>query len=332
MEMLRPSDDVFRILSLDGGGAKGFYTIGVLNEIEAMLGRRPLCEHFNLIFGTSTGAIIAALLGLGHTVSEVHALYKAHVPFVMSRRTPQERSRALADLATTVFADKHFEDVKTGVGLVATRWLLEKPMIFKGSVAQAHGRHATFRPGFGCTIADAVLASCSAYPYFDKAVIHTADENIVELIDGGYCANNPTLYAIADAVRALNKKHSDLRVVSLGVGVYPEPKHWIAPKHWFSFLVKGVVGFTGIQLLQKTLNVNTASMEQLRFILFKDIPAIRINDTFDRPEMATDLMESDLTKLNMLYQRGGESFANHEPQLKVLLGVQKPAPTQTEAD
>jgi uncharacterized protein len=28
----------FRILSLDGGGAKGFYTLGVLRELEAMLG------------------------------------------------------------------------------------------------------------------------------------------------------------------------------------------------------------------------------------------------------------------------------------------------------
>jgi uncharacterized protein len=51
-----------RILSLDGGGAKGFYTIGVLAQVEAMLKRKLLCQHFDIIFGTSTGAIIAALL------------------------------------------------------------------------------------------------------------------------------------------------------------------------------------------------------------------------------------------------------------------------------
>lgn len=321
------SADLFRILSLDGGGAKGSYTLGVLNEIEAMIGRRPLCERFDLIFGTSTGAIIAALLGLGHTVKEIHDLYKAHVPVVMSRRTRRGKSKALGELAKTVFGDQKFTDVKTGVGIVATRWAMEKPMIFKGSVTQAHGRHATFQPGFGCTIADAVQASCSAYPYFNETVIKTGDGNEVELIDGGYSANNPTLYAIADAVRPLNKAHADLRVVSLGVGMYPEPKHWVAPKNWLSFLVKGAVGFTGIQLLQKTLNVNTTSMEQLRFILFKDIPTVRINDTFEQPEMATDLMESDLKKLNMLYQRGGESFANHEAQLKEFLGAQPAAPS-----
>ena len=321
MDALLPTTNPFRILSLDGGGAKGFYTLGVLNEIEAMIGGRPLCDGFDLIFGTSTGAIIAALLGLGYPVDEIHKLYKKHVPPMMRCRTRSGKSEALVRLAREVFGDKKFTDVKTGVGIVATRWAMEKPMIFKGSVAQAHGRHATFTPGFGCTIADAVRASCSAYPYFNKTVITTGNGNEVELIDGGYCANNPTLYAIADAVKALNKTHAELRVVSLGVGVYPEPKHWVAPKHWLSHIVKGAIGFTGIQLLQKTLNVNTASMEQLRFILFKDIPTVRVNDTFERPEMATDLMESDLKKLNLLYQRGSESFANHEAQLRDFLGA-----------
>jgi hypothetical protein len=148
----------------------------------------------------------------------------------------------------------------------------------------------------------------------------------VELIDGGYCANNPTLYAIADAVIALNRSRADLRVVSVGVGVYPEPKHW-NPKRWKAWLAKRLLS---VQLLQKTLNVNTFSMEQLRTILFKDIWTVRINDTFERPEMATDLMESNLTKLNSLYQRGGESFAKHEIELKKMLLDPQAAPSVQE--
>jgi predicted acylesterase/phospholipase RssA len=46
------------VLSLDGGGAKGFYTIGILAEIEAMTGRL-ICDSFDFIFGASAGAIIA---------------------------------------------------------------------------------------------------------------------------------------------------------------------------------------------------------------------------------------------------------------------------------
>lgn len=305
---------VCRVLSLDGGGAKGFYTLGVLKEIEAMAGH-PLCECFDLIFGTSTGGIIAGLLALGHRVDEIHTLYKDHVPTVMRKSKPAQKSAALAHLAKTVFGSYTFDDVKTGCGIVATRWDFEKPMIFKGSAAQAHGRHSTFVPGFGCTIAEAVIASCSAYPFFEKAVVKTSKGDEITLIDGGYCANNPTLYAIADAVVALKKAHSDLRVVSIGVGVYPEPGHW-KPKQWKAWLLKR---FLSVQLLQKTLNVNTFSMDQLRMILFKDIPTVRINDTFERPEMATDLMEFNLNKLNSLFQRGGESFANYEADLRNML-------------
>ncbi len=313
-----PSDGLCRILSLDGGGAKGFYTLGVLAQIEAMLNGKLLCEHFDLIFGTSTGAIIAALLSLGSKVADILSLYRQHVPTVMRNKTRVGKTEALARLATEVFADKDFTQVKTGVGIVATHWLLEKPMIFKASVAQAHGRKASFIPGFGCKIADAVRASCSAYPFFDRVVLTTGQGVTVELFDGGYCANNPTLYAVADAVKAYKKDYADLRVLSVGVGVYPEPKRW-APKNPVMWAVKVCLGFTALQLLQKTLNVNTTSLEQLRSILFNDIQAVRINETFDQPEMATDLLEADLTKLDLLYQRGWESFAAHENALRELL-------------
>src|SRR5580658_9730077 len=93
-----------RILSLDGGGAKGFYTLGVLREIEGVVGH-PLHQKFDLIFGTSTGAIIAALLSLGKSVKEISNLYEEYVPTVMKRKRRAERSAALAQLGDKVFKD-----------------------------------------------------------------------------------------------------------------------------------------------------------------------------------------------------------------------------------
>jgi len=306
----KSSQNLCRILALDGGGAKGFYTLGVLKEVEAMIDQ-PLSDKFDLIFGTSTGAIIAALLALRIKVDDIHNLYKEHLPSVMQASTKSKKSKALEKLANVVFGHSRFEDVKTGLGIICARWDFETPMIFKSDIAQAHGRQATFVPGFGCTISEAVQASCSAYPFFEKKILITGNGDRVELIDGGYCANNPTLYAIADAVMALKKDYETLRVVSVGVGVYPKPNKfgwpWLAQK------------LISVQLLQKTLNINTLSMDQLRMVLFKQVATVRINDTFERPEMATDLMEHDLTKLNMLYQRGRESFAKHEQQLRQFL-------------
>lgn len=304
-------DGLFRILSLDGGGAKGFYTLGVLKEIEGMI-RCRLYERFDLVFGTSTGAIIASLIALGYEVDAIHQLYKEHVPRIMRMRSSNGKSKALEDLANTVFAETKFDAVKTGVGIVTTRWVIEKPMIFKGSVSQAHGRTGTFIPGFGCTISDAVQASCSAFPFFNRKMITTAAGDHVELIDGGYCANNPTLFAIADALVALKQPPVDIRVVSVGVGVYPEPRPSLRMRLAKKYL-------SSVQLLQKTLEINTQSMDQLRMILFKDIRTIRISDTFEKPEMATDLLEHDLGKLNLLRQRGSESFGSREQDLKQFL-------------
>lgn len=300
-----------RILSLDGGGAKGFYTLGVLREIEGML-QAPLHQKFDLIFGTSTGAIIAALLALGKSIEEISKLYETHVPVIMQRKSASEKSAALKKLGDEVFKDAKFTDMKTGVGIVATKWVIERPMIFKTSIDQAHGRMGTFSPGFGVSVSDAVQASCSAYPFFEKKVVTTDKGDMIVLVDGGYCANNPTLYGIADAVMALNLPPDAIRVVSVGVGVYPEPKGSFFSKTRWAKLLRSV------QLLQKTLEINTQSMDQLRFILFRHIPTVRISDTFEQPEMATDLFEHDLIKLNILKQRGSESFAKQEAGLKDL--------------
>lgn len=306
-----PKDSLCRILSLDGGGAKGFYTLGVLKEIEGML-KCPLYKCFDLVFGTSTGAIIASMIALGYEVEDIHKLYKENLPKIMKASSPRAKSQALAELSENVFAGRSFEDVKTGVGVVTTKWVIERPMIFKGSAAQAHGRAGTFVPGFGVSISDAVQASCSAYPFFERKTVVTSSGDKVELVDGGYCANNPTLYAIADAVAAMGVAHADLRVISLGVGVYPDPPRSLLVRLAKKYLLS-------LKLLQKTMEINTQSMEQLRAILFQDIKTIRISDTFEKPEMATDFMEHDLDKLNILRQRGSESFASREIEVRNFL-------------
>jgi len=55
---------------------------------------------------------------------------------------------------------------------------------------------------------------------------------------------------------------------------------------------------------------------QFEFTIFPNVKTVRISDTFEKPEMATDLMEHDLTKLNILCQRGRESFAKRENELR----------------
>ncbi len=70
-----------RILSLDGGGIRGLITLGYLRRLEGILRERSgnselvLADYFDLIGGTSTGALIAASLSVGWSVDKVVGLY-----------------------------------------------------------------------------------------------------------------------------------------------------------------------------------------------------------------------------------------------------------------
>ena len=53
-----------RILCLDGGGTRGITAISTMRSIVDALGGVEVCDAFDIIAGTSTGAIIAFLVGL----------------------------------------------------------------------------------------------------------------------------------------------------------------------------------------------------------------------------------------------------------------------------
>jgi hypothetical protein len=69
-----------KMLALDGGGIRGLITLGILEKIEALVAQKPgdrLCDYFDYIAGTSTGAIIAAGLATGMTVAQLIDFYRA---------------------------------------------------------------------------------------------------------------------------------------------------------------------------------------------------------------------------------------------------------------
>jgi predicted acylesterase/phospholipase RssA len=71
-------DRPHRMLALDGGGIRGLLTLGILERIEKLVWEqtgRKLCEYFDYIGGTSTGAIIAAGLSRGLTTADLIEFY-----------------------------------------------------------------------------------------------------------------------------------------------------------------------------------------------------------------------------------------------------------------
>jgi predicted patatin/cPLA2 family phospholipase len=116
-----------------------------------------------------------------------------------------------------------------------------------------------------------------------------------------------------DATESLGFPRTDVRVVSIGVGEYPPPKlpTWSVRK-WASKLPTMV-------FLQKTMEISTQSMDQLRKVLFREIQTVRIHNKYTQPELATDMLEVDLNKLNTLWLRGRDSAREVESDLKNFL-------------
>lgn len=302
------SQSLFRILSLDGGGAKGVYTLGVLREVEALAGK-PLGKCFDLIYGTSTGAIIASLLALNFTVERITELYFELIPSIMKPKRASGRTARLRAEAERLFERKTFSDFCTGAGIVASNWDKERPLIFKTSPKQAHGRGGTFVPGFGNKVADAVVASCAAFPFFKKVEVKTQHNGVVTAWDGGFVANNPTLFAIADAVEAYKVERGSLRVLSVGCGSYPPVQR----------LIYSLLGWAKPRHFLKLLNTSSCTIEQIRAILFSDVQCVRISEAFSDARYCADLLESDQNKLRLLYQLGSESFGKQERDIRATL-------------
>ena len=80
---LRPryeQDRPHRMLALDGGGIRGILTLGILQKIEKLIADKSgqkMCDYFDYIAGTSTGAIIAACLARGMSTAEIFTFYNS---------------------------------------------------------------------------------------------------------------------------------------------------------------------------------------------------------------------------------------------------------------
>jgi hypothetical protein len=109
----------FRILALDGGGLRGTFTAAVLAKWDDLLkagGGNNLISHFDLVAGTSTGAILAIGLAMGLKPHEILEFYekKGSQIFPKDRKLrhwlkSKHDSATLRDLLTEVYGDKTLE-------------------------------------------------------------------------------------------------------------------------------------------------------------------------------------------------------------------------------
>jgi predicted acylesterase/phospholipase RssA len=237
-----------RILALDGGGLRGILSLGLLQTVEDILRKRHgagddfrLSHYFDLIAGTSTGAIIAATLALGWKVEEIRSRYMMLGERVFTRSLLRQGVlRAKYDDDTLIAELKKVYGAKTTLGgpELKTGLLVMTKRIDTGSpwpiCNNPRGAYFAARPNGVVGDGDyplwqLVRASTAAPAYFDPqqiTIARAAGAKAVtgEFVDGGVSPfNNPALMAMMYATMIgyrINWPTGEdkLLVVSIGTG------------------------------------------------------------------------------------------------------------------
>jgi len=174
------------ILSLDGGGVRGAITVAFLEAIETELTRRHgkdarLCDWFDLIGGTSTGAIIAGALALGYRASELKDFYLKLTPYVFKRefwRIPYLQAkfdaRMLRRRIEEVVRDRDLAtpDLLTGFCIFTKRMDTGSPWVLANNPRAPYWEDGKDHLGNkSYRLANLVRASTAAPRYFEPEIL-----------------------------------------------------------------------------------------------------------------------------------------------------------------
>jgi patatin-like phospholipase/acyl hydrolase len=237
----------FRVLSLDGGGMRGIYTAAFLDRLVAYFARSrgeealDLGKGFDLITGTSTGAIVACAVAVGTPLGEVVELYRQHGRNIfphrikgrwsaiyralfLGNRVVRRGNAALRGALHDVLGSKTMIDVfeRRGISLSipAVSMKTHRAWIFKKTLKS--GVRDDLYP-----LVDVCLASSAAPIYRSLAAIDDpmARHGLKQVFaDGGLWANNPVLVGLRDALMVAERERP-IQIFSLGTCSRPEGEY-----------------------------------------------------------------------------------------------------------
>ena len=232
-----------RLLALDGGGIRGILTLEVLAEIEAQLKKRlgagddfRLCDYFDYVGGTSTGAIIAAGLAMGFSTEKLLSFYQEsgeamfRKPFIVKRLWYSFQSKPLAaKLKETFGADTTLgsEKLRSLLLVVMRNVTTDSPWPVSSNPFAKYNRPSREDNNLNALLYEIVRASTAAPTYFSPQTI-TFGKKTFKFEDGGVTPyNNPAflLYRMAtEEPYNLNweKGEDKLLLVSVGTGAAPQ--------------------------------------------------------------------------------------------------------------
>jgi patatin-like phospholipase/acyl hydrolase len=204
-----------RLLTLDGGGIRGIFSLQVVAKIEAyfrQLRRRAdlvLADEFDGFAGTSTGAIIAAGLAWGMPVSEIESLYLQHGPEIFSRAPwyrrfhSKYRAESIASFFRGIFCEQDLQPALLGSSRIRRLLIMVMRNATTGSTwPLSNHPHSLFNDperedcNLDIPLWQLVCASAAAPSFFPPQEMQIGSERHL-FLDGAVSPfNNPALMAM----------------------------------------------------------------------------------------------------------------------------------------
>lgn len=301
-----------RVLSIDGGGMRGLYTATCLHNLEALFRKQrkenaplDIGKAFDLITGTSTGAIIACALACGLEPIKIANLYEEHASAIFPRPVPpglgreliwqlmrrprmiEAGEKALRNALSETFQDTTLGDVYThrniALSIPAINMLDYKMWVFK--TAHCKGTRGLDDQ---MSLVDACMASTAAPVYRSLAYVPARGDNHM-FADGGLAANNPTLIALVDALDLASQREgangTDIEIYSIGTCA-PAEGAAITESERHRGLAEWRFGGKAVEI---ALTAQTKATQSIADLLVKHFPNVSIIKFPDPPVSAENL-------------------------------------------
>ncbi|MEH7012230.1 CBASS cGAMP-activated phospholipase [Neobacillus niacini] len=301
-----------KLLCIDGGGIRGIFAIAILQALEEEVGH-PVGKFFDVVAGTSTGAIIAASVSLNKNMKELFESYKHYGEKIFTRQ-------AKVGLFKSVYSDRYLRHLlKKAFGEVEMKDI-QKPLLIP-AVDITHGKPFIHRSNYGhpeskdlsIKLWDAVLSSCSAPVYFPPNKI--GDQYLS--IDGGLWANNPSLVGLTESIHYFNKTMGEINILSLGTGLQTidfkndNEKYW-GIRQWLPFHFPSLK--VTPKLLDLALQLSSESVSYHCQLLLKE-QYFRINE-----ELGEEVPFDEVKYMDILSELGRSVFYNQKDEILSFIG------------
>ena len=327
-----------RILSIDGGGIRGILPGQILISLEAKLKKisgdpdARIGEYFDLIAGTSTGAILGAAYICPDVDGRPKFSAQEAVNFYLDdgdeifdvgfwrsiatlgglndeKYSAIELERILKD----AFGDVKLSELLKPTCLVAYDVTRRIPVIFK--------QHTAVDKNKDFLVRDALRGTTAAPTYFEAARIYSLPplKRKFVLVDGGMVANDPALCAYSEAIKFDGVKGiKDMVIVSLGTGkqlksyAYSEIKDW-GPLGWakpsIDIALEGGPQMTEYYLGQVASTVKNSKFYRIQPDLYGADPALD-NATPENLERLRDAGIRNADAFDQTLEKIAESLVN----------------------